>query len=656
MFQDARLYRFVRLLRLGSSTFLYFAANATDKPSSSLLKANLSTWLHQESYNTICATINIIVEESLNYAQISPDVNKRTSHVIFELFLYILTLPQSTVTHLRAMGGALHALEQFGIDVFLEVSGSSLEHWARIVFTLMNSTSLSARSIAIDFAVSLIGLLFGRYGNVDYLLLVFVSVLAEVAAREIALYAVSHHIESFNHIPMCLWPIRRSIADLNDSDPIEDSRVDPNLVPIMLAFCSTCQAILDGVLIELRLQKESLCCLGLNFKFACLDAITLDSDEESLLEAATYFAPETAPVQRLRWLQTLVSLHEHKQQYVEAAEVLSLCANTILDATHHLQFVWRPSRFALWSDSNHLEYFGHSNVAISEFASSFLEPKSLFGVEWSDKASENLPKLSVEKMCCLLERVVKQCNELYAREGGMRNVAYSQVKSILSAVLIMSTDYDTKTLRYLRLQPSDRSFHTEESKAIRKVVTSLNKTLSDLTTTNLEDGCMDDVESEGFSYVLVQLSGTKPSRFVDNTTIPTFLEWEKPYVCRISKLLAARAKRLSGSMKDNVCEEFALPLIALLEKECGTDTIVLRTRADCKIIPNVAMLDVYPLHVAFNDVRINVTNMQEYRLRRFFYKSDAEFIEYTVAHEFPYVLSRQQSIITLTLPLPKTLG
>jgi hypothetical protein len=102
--------------------------------------------LHQEAYNTICATLNIIVEESFSCAGTNTDDKKRTCHAVFELLLFILAAPQSTVTYLRAMGGALLALEQFGVDLFLEVSESSLEHWARILFAFMNNISLSVRS------------------------------------------------------------------------------------------------------------------------------------------------------------------------------------------------------------------------------------------------------------------------------------------------------------------------------------------------------------------------------------------------------------------------------------------------------------------------------------------------------------------------------
>ena len=41
---------------------------------------------------------------------------------------------------------------------------------------------------------------------------------------------------------------------------------------------------------------------------------TFDADEESLFEAASFFMPETSPIQRLRWLDTLKCLHEDNGQ------------------------------------------------------------------------------------------------------------------------------------------------------------------------------------------------------------------------------------------------------------------------------------------------------------------------------------------------------
>lgn len=269
---------------------------------------------------------------------------------ILDLLLHLLTTPQSAVTHLRAVGGALQALEEFGVDLFLEVAGANLQHWIRVILSLMNSTSLSVRSISVDFVVSLLGNTYELHGDIDFVSIIFATVLPEVAAREIALYSVSGHISTAEDMVRCLWPLRRSIADLEDANPLDDDRVDPQLVPVLSVFCRTCQAIMDGVLVEMRLRGDRASVIGTRVAYSVDFDVTFDADEESLFEAATFFLPETAPMQRIRWLLTLKSLHESNSRWVEAAETLYICARTISDSMPHLKNVWRPSRFVLWSD------------------------------------------------------------------------------------------------------------------------------------------------------------------------------------------------------------------------------------------------------------------------------------------------------------------
>jgi hypothetical protein len=57
----------------------------------------------------------------------------------------------------------------------------------------MNSTSLSVRSIAVDFMISLLGSTFEENGTIDEILLVVFTVLLEVAAREVAMQKPRYH-------------------------------------------------------------------------------------------------------------------------------------------------------------------------------------------------------------------------------------------------------------------------------------------------------------------------------------------------------------------------------------------------------------------------------------------------------------------------------
>lgn len=336
---------------------------------------SISPWLLQESFNTILNATNIVVEECVKLTEPHPWEQKKMIHSILDLFLHILTtpqvsarssacffffckdphvrnllpfIPQSSVTHLRALGGALQALEQFGISIFLSAVGNTLQHWLRIILSLMNSTSLSVRSISVDFVLSLLGNAFDLLGSVDDILMVFVSVLPEVVGREIGLFSVDGHVQSSEDLEKCIWPMRRSFADLEDADPLDDDRIDPELSPILRMLCRASQAVLDGVLIELRLGDTQI--VGTQIEKKSDAAVAFDADEESLVEAANFFLPETGPMQRIRWLRTLKALHEAKGQWLEAAEALMDCASTISDAITHLDNVWRPSTFLLWSD------------------------------------------------------------------------------------------------------------------------------------------------------------------------------------------------------------------------------------------------------------------------------------------------------------------
>ena len=83
--------------------------------------------------------------------------------------------------------------------------------------------------------------------------------------------------------------MRRSFADLEDANPLDDDRIDPELSPVLRTFCRAAQAVMDGCLIELRLKKEKCVVVGTHVKVAPWDTHTYDADEESLVEAANFF-------------------------------------------------------------------------------------------------------------------------------------------------------------------------------------------------------------------------------------------------------------------------------------------------------------------------------------------------------------------------------
>jgi len=665
----------------------------------------MSPWLLQESFNTVCAATNTVVEECVTLTSNYPHEQERMMTGVLDLLLYLLTTPQSSVTHLRAVGGALQALEQFGIDLFLDIAGTNLQHWIRVILSLMNSTSLSVRSIAVDFVVSLLGSIFELHGDIEFVSIIFATVLPEVTAREIALYSVSGRVSNASDMARSIWPLRRSFADLEDANPLDDGRVDPQLVPVLAVLCRACQAVMDGVLIEMRLRGESALVVGAKVNSLSGIDTTFDADEESLFEAATFFAPEMAPMQRIRWLMTLRSLHESKEQWVEAAETLFLCARTISDSMPQLSNVWRPSRFVLWSDARRSlwldtvgEDVGHpdrGNTQVMDFANEFLEPSDLLGTPANGRnMSGKLQQPTVSIMSDILGKVTKAFVRLYLREERMDELAHLRLEALLKTIMDVLDSHSFGSLSYGGGIPSAvataRKRHIEDEAALRRVLASVSGEMTQLAERLLVLAESDEASAPGLGssprclsrdpkkrlfntrpqYVAVQLSGKQPSRFKESTALPTFLPFDTPCVCRLPESLShMNVEGEASSLPTKLCLMFAQPLLKFLQQEStGVGSIVLQTEPPRNRVHDSSrtFLYVFPVEKTVSTEstgRIGSTIL----FKSVFYRKDTStppgqegalttldagdveqvtLVEMKVAHPFPCALSRQRSLIT----------
>jgi Dock homology region 2 len=643
---EMRLHNFIRLLSLCSSTFQNFL-HLERFPYLSEEDCILSPWLLQESFNTIVAATIVIVDFCLDVQSLfSPyDVNLAMQGIT-DLLLEILTMPQSPVTHLRAMGAALHIVES-DIDVFLNAVGDNLQHWFRVLQTLMNSQSLSVRSIAVDYMISLLCSFYDEHGTIDALTLVFASVLPEVVSREIALYAVGGHVTTMDDVAKTFWPIRRALADISDAHPSEDTRVDPVLPPILSVFCRACQAVIDGVLVELRLRKDSLMIGGTAVQIDSNSRIAFDADEESVYEVASFFAPETAPMQRIRWLLTLKHLHASRNHWVEAAECLFLCANTICESMLHLKLTWRPSRFLLWSDPERSTWLrtvadaGHparGNAAVMQFAENFLEPSDF--LKFPGKSIEPKGKLNhptIMEMCSVLTSMVNEAIELYGKELGFESFAHHRWEGIVKSMLSLMDQFQSfHTPSSFRAKIGARAKHNEEATSMQKAWTSICGYAV------LDKLASHDSASRRPFFVTVRLYGKKPSRFEESTTIPTFLEWDKLCVCRVPSSILQHELP-----PEQVCHRFGQAFRTSLSDDVGAAQLVVRTHpaGEGDIIEGITYMDVLPVYLE-KTVGDTVGRSSWKRFRNI--SPTGAFVT-TVVHEFPGALSRQTTLVTSEL-------
>lgn len=703
--EEIQIHRFVRLLRLGSSTFQSFIDQPRYCMFPSEIDPTISPWLLQESFNTICAVTIVVVEECAESTKASEQ--KKLIQGVLDLLLHILTTPQSTVTHLRAVGGAIQTLERFGAAAFVGSTESSLQHWIRVVLGLMNSIALSVRSIAVDFVVALLCSSFDVYGSIDELATIFATVLPEVAAREIGLCSVSGYIRSLDDVEKAVWPLRRSFADLEDANPLDDNRVDPQLSPLLSVFCRACQAILDGVLIELRLKGKTCDIVGTKVEpgaiNSTINSYTFDADEESLFEAANFFVAESAPVQRIRWLLTLKTLHQAKEQWVEAGETLVLCARAMVDSMPHLASVWRPSRFPLWSDSRRSLWLStvgedlgipeRGNNQVMGFADQFLEPTTIFEqlIGTVDEAGK-LQQPTIQLMCNFMIGLTKEAVFMYEKEEGLDGLAYSHLESLLMVLMEVLEEHGAQTTNFAKRSNTAgmidrRRRHVEDEASLRRVIASISGHMTKIaerilrletsSTTTKVRGAGAAVRE--FFFLRVLLSGEKPLRFTESTTLPTFLQWNSPWICRVPKAMVDKVLqtvgRDSGKLEETMCSAFAKPIRkALVRHGVPLGSIVFRLgnqspsendRSDMVYVDlgfvqakgldhgngkNVAVASPSHQRHDFGAANYDGSNLLS---KHFTYRKppgtseviSSTFVEVTVANSFPSPLSRQQALL-----------
>ena len=444
----------------------------------------------------------------------------------------------------------------------------------------------------------------------------------------------------------------------------------------------------------MRLQGDRCVVVGSRMPREPEGKYTFDADEESLFEAANFFGPETAPMQRIRWLMTLKSLHEAKGQWIEAAESLMMCARTISDSIPHLRNMWRPSRFALWSDARRSlwlstvgEEMGNpelGNDQVVSFADAFLEPPLLGATIESATNYSKLSQPTVSRMCILLMNIVREAVAMYGREEGLDGLAYSRLESLLKILMGIldqhgaSSDLDRNKKRFAG--SSERKRYVEEETCLRRVLAGISGDMTKLAermlllakevpSTPEASGETLNQKSESIPYyVRVVLSGKKTPRFLESTTLPTFLEWGSPCICRVPKSIVASLASKGFSQRDQLeemmCSAFGKPLVDSLQRNSGEHIpITFRTgshatRENGETIENEMYLDI-------SLVQMSASGQEDqnfsFESNHFVYRkalqesnhvvhglpdsAGATFVEMTVANPFPCPLSRQRTLL-----------
>jgi hypothetical protein len=339
------------------------------------------------------------------------------------------------------------------------------------------------------------------------------------------------------------------------------------------------------------------------------------------------------------------------------------------------------------------------NAQVMIFAGSFLEPDWLIPSNEKAVTTMKLPQPNLQDMCSLLTSVSKDAVSMYSLEGGVAGLAYMRLESLLRLVMAVLDNHETNSVRFGKENNLNamllRKKFVEEESCFRKVLASITGDMTKLAEKLLlivqDDAQNGPAESSSKSkrtesiqdkpyYVRLVLSGTKPKRFQESTTLPTFLEWNTPCICRVPKDIVQQTlssvPKESSRLETVMCTRFCrLIRDGLLQEDVdGSNLVAFRVGGggSTETVNNGSSSSATTIDVGFvygdsssstssysivDDADDNTGGLFYNESRHFrYYKSSTtrndgtstttSFVEMTVANTFPCPLSRQKSVLT----------
>jgi hypothetical protein len=151
-------------------------------------------------------------------------------------------------------------------------------------------------------------------------------------------------------------------------------------------------------------------------------------------------------------------------------------------------------------------------------------------------------------------------------------------------------------------------------------------------------------------FVALKLSGKKPSRFRESTTLPTFVEWDTPCICRVSRSLVKMPVTSETDFAQLLCQKFAQPFLKALRKQCGEQSVVLNMDPNADFEAEAAKTIVHVTYVEASGAdpsSMSASSLLPGDGGRG--STNTMAVEMTVALKFPCALSRQHILLQTEL-------
>jgi hypothetical protein len=347
------------------------------------------------------------------------------------VYLHSLALKESDIAIVKTLNAAVEIIKIFGIKIFNEAVGETLQHWMRMITFHCGSRRAEVRVPASDFMELLLRSTWDCFGSFFRIRIPLLAVQIEVMERIVATATARHYrdqrrfgsaIDLFSNASAeaSLAPLWRTTDRLHHQSASQNHAFRSSLVRLAeklkklhrayiaahaLSFQNRTRspelgsdeessAFRGTPEVEAAMRANRICIfrvinasagyskqfLGIqtasreNLKLAHNEAV-----EDAFLEAADVFSPTELPDHRVAWLRRLATFHATRSRYAEEATCHYMVYHTFFRSSRLSDSLWSSTPFLPWIDSKTDGIHNEGPVGDPDDGSDFDRPELDYG-------------------------------------------------------------------------------------------------------------------------------------------------------------------------------------------------------------------------------------------------------------------------------------
>lgn len=339
------------------------------------------------------------------------EVALRFSHsdtVIFvraasSVYLHALALVESDIVATKTLHASVELIKIFGVKIFLEAVGETLQHWMRVVMTQCGARRAHVRIQALEFLALILRVTWDRFGSFFRIRMPLLAVQTEVMERIVAFATARYYGEqrrmqapiqylsndsaeaSLSMFWRTLHRLHHKSASQNIAFRTALTRLAEKMKKLYRAYIAAhALSILKRARSPLSPGSNANSEVEENFEASAWHQIRRisvhrivtnsagyskqflglhgplperetvaqnEAVEDAFLDAADVFSPTELPSHRVAWMQKLAEFHADRQKYAEEATCHYQIQLTFRLAARSHQVIWSSVPFLPWTDS-----------------------------------------------------------------------------------------------------------------------------------------------------------------------------------------------------------------------------------------------------------------------------------------------------------------